>query len=357
MTGTCHKEIIMALNAKKRKRVKQKLRRKNKLKRLPKYPEIVVQEADASVNSEFVATVRQIVNGIDLTDPTQFPPDVRTFFQNLCRAGLRGSLIKATRFVEPALKQTKANQLKSYLGNFIMDGLKNSLQIEKYVPYNDFYVEFLGQNIIITFDSLLSCYSKFGKIYYSRRKPQVNIEGKDYTVAFSRHAIERYCQRTVADAYSYSGTGDAFMYLSYCNRYDHHSSEWNGKQKHYLSFYSDCLNGFFTGEFARLILEKKDVPDYSHAYRIGYLPVRLWKGFACAATLLVPGMKGTPEQILLKNADIDKTLKTKLIQSNQLKLSIRECVVNDMAWVLKWYHDNGVPQVIKTGKKLLPQYI
>jgi hypothetical protein len=352
----------MALNAKqikakKRKRIKRNLLKKNQLKRLPKYPEIVLQKADASVSPEFVAAVRQIVNGIDLADPAQFPPSVRVFFQNLCRVGLSSSLTKATRFVEPALKHAKAIQLKCYLGDFIMDGLKNALQIEKYVPYNDFYIEYSGQNIIIRFDSLLSCYSKFGKIYYSRWKPQVNIEGKDYTVAFSRHAIERYRQRTVGDGYSYGGTGDAFMYLSYCNRYDHHSNEWNGKQKHYLSFYSDCLKGFFTGEFARRILEKDDVPNYSHACRMGYLPVRLWKGFACAATLLVPGMKGTPEQILLKNADIDETLKKRLIQSNQLKLSIRECIANDVIWVLKWYHDNGVSQVIRTGKRLIPEYI
>lgn len=352
----------MALNArqiktKERKRIKRNLLRKNKLKRLPKYPEIIVQEADASVSPEFAATVRQIVNGIDLANPAQFPPRVRVFFQNIHRLGSQNSMTNAVRFVKPALKQEKAVQLGSYLGDFIMDGLKNSLQIEKYVPYNDFQVEFSGQNIIISFDSLLSCYSKFGKIYYSRRKPQVNIEGKDYTVAFSPHAIERYRQRTVGgDGYSYRGTGEAFAYLSYCNRYDHHSSEWNGKQQHYLSFYSDCQEGFVNGEFARRILEK-DIPDYSHACRIGYLPVRLWRGFACAATLLVPGMKGTPEQILLKNAHIDETLKKRLIQSNQLKLSIRECIANDVIWILKWYHDNGVPQVIKTGKTLFPRYI
>ena len=352
----------MALNAKQikakeRKRIKRNLLRKNKLKRLSKYPEIVVQEVDASVSPEFVATVRQIVNGIDLADPAQFPPSVRVFFQNLYRVGLNNSLIKATRFVAHDLKYVVAINLESYLGDFIMDGLKNSLQIEKYVPYNDFHIEYSGQNIIVSFDSLLSCYSKFGKIYYSRREPKVNIEGQDYTVAFSRHAIERFRQRTVGDAYSYVGTGDAFAYLSYCNQYDHHSREWNGKEKHYLSFYSDCHEEFVSGEFARRILEKNNLRNYSYAYRIGYLPVGLWDGFACAATLLVPGMKGTPEQILLKNADINEALRTKLIQANQFKLSLRECVENNMFGVLKWYHDNGVPQVIKIGKRLFPRYI
>ena len=298
-----------------------------------------------------------LVSAIDLADPAQFPPSIRVFFQNLCRIGSRNSLKKAIRFVTPDLKHVVALEIEAYLGEFIMDGLKNSLQIEKYVPYNDFHLEYSGQNIIVSFDSLLSCYSKFGRIYYSRREPKVNIEGQDYTVAFSRHAIERFRQRTVGDAYSYGGTGDAFAYLSFCNRYDHHSRVWNGKQKHYLSFYNDCKNGFVSAGFAREILEKKYICNYSHAYRIGYLPVGLWNGFACSATLLVPGMKGTPEQILLKNAGINEALRTKLIQANQFKLSILEYAVNDMAWVLKWYHDNGVPQVIKTGKTLFPRYI
>lgn len=345
------------IKAKERKRIKRNFLRKNQLQRRAKYPVIVMREADESVNPEFVAAVHQVVNGINFDDPAKFGPFLRRFFDNVCRVGLSRAIRKSIRLVKPELQFLVALELETYLGELIMEELRNCLQIERYIPYNDFHIEFSGQNIIISFDALLSCYSKYGKIYYSRREPKVNIEGQYYTIAFSRHAIERFCQRTVGDPYSYGGNGDAFAYLSYCKRYDHHSREWNGKNKHYLSFYNDCKNGFISGSFAREILTKEHIRNNSHAYRIGYLPVGLWNGFACSATLLVPGMKGTPEQILLRNADIDEDLRTTLIQANQFKLSVRECVENDMVGVLKWYHDNGVPQVIKTGKTLFPRYI
>ena len=350
--------LKMALiTAKERKRTKRNLLKKGKLKRLAIYPGIILNDADESVNTEFVEAVHQIVAGFQFNDHTRFSGPEQRFFENVRRVGLSRAIRKKVFYVEPKTQFHMAACWEAHLGEKIMVELKNRLQIEKYVPYNDFHIEFSGHNFIINFDALLSRHSKYGKIFYSRRAPKVVINNQEYTVAYSRHAIERYCQRTVGDPYSYGGSGDSFAYLAYCNRYDHHAREWNGKNKHYLSFYNDCKNGFVSGSFAREILAKEYIRNNSHAYRIGYLPVGLWNGFACSATLLVPGMKGTPEQILLKNADIDEDLRVTLIQANQFKLSVRECVENDMVGVLKWYHDNGVPQVINTGKTLFPRYI
>jgi hypothetical protein len=57
-----------------------------------------------------------------------------------------------------------------------------------------------------------------GPAYYSRRMPRMRFgtDTRDLLIAFSEHAIERICERTVYDWRTFAGQGDAFAFLDNC---------------------------------------------------------------------------------------------------------------------------------------------
>ncbi len=351
------------MKAKERNRIKRKLKRIKELKQqqkvryFEKYPAINIIEPAESVDPIFVDTVRKIVATLKFNDRSKFSSKEEHFFRLVKTWGMKRALQIATGTYPFSPNDPIAINYFTLLGTVIVEELKKHLKIEKYIPYNDFEVACVDRVYTLEFDALLKRKSKYGTIYYSRRMPKVEINGEEYTVAYSRHAIDRICQRTVGRAFTYGGCGDAFAYIAYNKKFEHHSRLYNnGNEKHYLSFFADCLPGFVSSQIGSHILSKEIWRYYSHAYRVGYLPVGLWNGFACASTLLTPGMYGTPEDFLLKTADIGAADRAILMAANSHNLSLNDLVVNNGYHVLKWFHDNGVPQVIETGYQLTDRY-
>jgi hypothetical protein len=76
---------------------------------------------------------------------------------------------------------------------------------------------------------------------------------------------------------------------------------------------------------------------------MGYCPVDFRVGRAVAMTFLPPGYGGTPEDRLVRTAPIDRDLRRQLLDAANNNTFERVLEGNDE--VIKWYHDNGVPQV------------
>jgi hypothetical protein len=82
---------------------------------------------------------------------------------------------------------------------------------------------------------------------------------------------------------------------------------------------------------------------------VGYCPVAFEGRFAKATTLLFPGFSKTPEAVALRRSKLlgdDKRRRTRLAEgSDQIRL-----VQSEDFSAIKWFHDNGVPQVIQTQR-------
>ena len=135
------------------------------------------------------------------------------------------------------------------------------------------------------FDALKYQKTKFGRMHYSRKEPKVNIDGDDFIVAFSKHAIERIYDRCVAVWDKYAGYGDAFAFLNHCKRFDVISQEHKGKTKYCLTFWNKCTKGFFKYDYVLNLIENID-ENKTYYYRVGYCPVGLNEQLACSTTLL-----------------------------------------------------------------------
>ena len=82
-------------------------------------------------------------------------------------------------------------------------------------------------------------------------------------------------------------------------------------------------------------------------YRLGYCPVAFEKGFAKAKTFLTPGYRNTPEYgRLLNNKKIGQTEKNRLIGMTT-NLTSLEMLMQEKTDHIKWFHENGIPQVVQ----------
>jgi hypothetical protein len=90
--------------------------------------------------------------------------------------------------------------------------------------------------------------------------------------------------------------------------------------------------------------EENVVPRQGPCYhRVGYCPVAFEDGFAKAKTFLCPGYDTTPEYGLVKASRLPELEKDLLI--HYASSSDVTHVAEEGVEAIKWFHDNGVPQV------------
>jgi len=191
-------------------------------------------------------------------------------------------------------------------------------------------------------------------IHCSPARPSVTINGERWTVAFTRHAIERVCERSSFEhPIPYSHYAQCDVYFTGCVHYEPVTftdgqpalrlfmvETVSVSRDRYRKYLSKVAGLDDTGTFS--------VPP---AYVLGYCPLALRKPFAIATSFLYPGYDGTPEDTLVRTADIPRSERRRLLDlaaGNNLVRVIDEG--NHEA--IRWYHQNGVPQVAFLDRRL-----
>jgi hypothetical protein len=235
------------------------------------------------------------------------------------------------------------------LGQTIFDKIPEP-ELRKHLPVNDAFFRYLGDKIVVQFRSLMREYEGGKAFYYSRRKPTLDVGGKAYIVAFSKHAIDATCNRIRPDWMTYAGLGDVFAYLEECIYY-----EACQLSNHPLAFtfYDICGDPRFGPyQYVTEVLgaDKLDPALGKPYYRVGYCPADIIDGrFIRARTLLFPGYRQTPEYRILQNSSLSHKEKARLGQLAQ-KSDVGTLADTGDFSALKWFHDNGAPQVIQTTR-------
>jgi hypothetical protein len=215
--------------------------------------------------------------------------------------------------------------------------------------------------------SLQTRETRNGTAYYSRRIPRIRFHGiqRDWVVAFftgsgSRHALDRICERTVYDWQTYGGHADAFAFFDNCVYFEDCTAVrgepsfvvWKSCVPHHASWhYVEQVLG------ERVTLQGDYYEDVANAMkgrrfycRVGYCPVEFHGDLAVATTLLVPGMEarlGTPEGRLIGQSGLPTDEVTEKRAQRERQLSMKPLVDGGDYSLVKWFHDNGIPQVVE----------
>lgn len=305
-----------------------------------RFPDFRLGTADAP--KEFVDEVMGILEKLNYNDRNFFTEMQSRFFEIMKQIGFG----EACRNCFSPEDTQKAILLMNP-GHSLFQILEERGTLLRYLPFNDVTIVPYGQDFLVKFDSLERRNSKYGTMYFSRARPSVMLEGRPWTVSFSRHAIERVCERVVHNWKTYAGFGDAFWRYAKCTYFEPASVRKGEVQQPAFTFYDGCENGFATESIRDYICPHCDASK-RYAFRLGYCPVGFVDDeFAHATTLLYPGMNGTPEHDLLVRSALPTSTINRFVDLLE-EISYKKVAQSDEPLeVLKWFHDNGIPQIVE----------
>lgn len=236
------------------------------------------------------------------------------------------------------------------LGQAVLDKIPRD-RLLAFIPQNNVRFVPTGNRIVVAFDTMLREPGAQGTVWYSRRRPVIEVGGTPYVVAFSKHAMERTCERLKRDWTTYAALGDVFAFLNHCVYYERATLH---PDQLAFTFYNLCDDPQFTTYWYVLDVLGKENLDPAKGkpyYRIGYCPAVIEGGFLKAKTLLFPGYTSTPEFGAILRSSLPRAEKEALID-RVTRLDTGVLYDGGDVTVMRWFHENGVLQVIQTSRTM-----
>jgi hypothetical protein len=340
-------------------RVKEFQRRLSAKKRLSPYPRFEYDTLGG--DPEFVSIVQKLIAVFDFADSSICPPHIQRLYRLQKSLGYRRlsnlfSDIAGDGCADPIAAQVRAAEMEfpliTFLGQWLFDRLPEPCR-QYPLPFHYFDIRPFDDFVGITFEFLPTQKTDSGTIYYSPLKPRVRFGGAEWTVAFSRHAIERACERfTPVSPINYLFFQMNYMYFRFCRHFE--PIEFDDGQPA-IRLYGQCddIPGRETQLYRNDILgESYKAGQGKVHYVLGYCPIAFKGGKAVATTFLYPGYSGTPEDVLVRRARVSSAEREKLVQAANNNNLHRVLSLGNTD-VIKWYHDNGVPQVVQLPRGVL----
>jgi len=312
-----------------------------------RFPDFVFEENKA--DQAFVDAVKPLIKGLDFRDKSLFQPEETLFLELMKAEGYQEAVATVLRRTHERHRYPTEVALAFLLGYKIFELLRRAGQYERWIPYHDIEVLPNLRRFVVRFSSLLSARTPGGRRYFPSHKPKVTVRGKDYTACFSRHAIERLCERAVGDWRDYAGAGDAYALIAKTKWFEPTHVDYRGRIQYAFAVYQACFKGFVSGWYTEEVLGVETEND-RFLYLAGYCPIAIFDSLAGATTMLSPGMRGTPEAKLLTASDLPRAEKERIRKSGETAASFSKLVETRDFSAIKWFHDNGIPQVIEVNE-------
>lgn len=303
------------------------------------FPEFEIDSASFNSNPELLEPVRHAVAEIRTHHRTLLPPVQLRFYYSVQAAGF--SVANEELRQGAAMAGEPVGYIYSVLtlGELLYKRLPDALikPIRRLDIVHGIGVR--GNKLGVRCRSLQATTTPRGPTFYSRRQPrmQFGTSKQKRLVAFSEHALERICERTVYDWRTFCGHGDAFAILDNCVYFEDCT---NVRGEPSFVVYNSCIPHFHCWKYAECVLGKQKpstgdaAGDIARAatggcrlyYRVGYCPVTFHGEIALATTLLFPGMsrqKGTPEGKLIENSGLPAAEVTRMKAQVETQLSMK----------------------------------
>jgi hypothetical protein len=318
------------------------------------YPEFHFDTVSA--HPDFTRAVKQSVATINFEDRSVFPRWEADLYRLLKVEGtpaLREAFLTlklACDANERADGQLAELHFVFNLGQIVLDRIPKDIR-DRHLPMSDVMVTPKRNYIQVICRSLCREKGDGGTIYYSRRKPTLDIDGDPKIVAFSKHAIDQTSKRINPNSTtSYGALGDIFSFFDQCTYFERTTLH---RDQLGFSFFDRCTAGSVTHWYVKEVLgtENLDLRQGRPYYRVGYCPAVVEGDFVKAMTLLLPGYANTPECSAIWDHANTRTEREELLARSKDWTPRMLYETHDFS-LLKWFHDHGVPQVVHLNGKV-----
>lgn len=309
------------------------------------FPKIVINPKGG--DAALVRHMEKIVASLDLADKGVLHLGLQDFLKFIRREGKRGVEMLVDRDIKHSDDPHRWDRIIMSVGVVIGDLIFKRLptayqQISLATQY--FEVQVVDRTLAITFDSLPSKPHGKGRVFYPTHNPKAVFDGNPFPVGFSRHAIERACERMIwMNPLDYAQLLLIRLQLTGCLTCEGLQLS-NGQ--HAFAMYGsvgDPGNPIYETYVDRIFNTTPGIPAERLRYLMGYCPVDFRLGRAVARTFLPPGYSDTPEDQLVRSTVTDRGLQRQLLAAARNNTFGQVLTGNHD--VIKWYHEHGVPQV------------
>jgi len=357
--------------AKKEDRKKQKKRLKDRKKAIARhehlaakaladrYPKIIIDPRGG--DPEFVDEVRRVVKEFSFANPACCDEIMQNNYMLMRQLGMEGWGRYCSRRIrsETASSSEAKAELElhgvtifSHLGKWIFEHLPAHLTST--FSLTRFYrVDLTDSGVVIRFSLLQAVDGPANPLFIPPDEPTVVMQGAKWRVGLYRHALEQWCCRM--------STGQTLRYSHYLDLFTRFAISVftytpvalsDGQEALRVDFALPLTNAFYDYYivYTRKILGLADTHVFPrsetwHAV-LGYLPLQIQGKYARAKTFLLPGFVKTPEYGLLRQANPSRDERAMLLAMTNESRRTSDLAGDTIAGI-KWYHDNGVPQVFR----------
>jgi hypothetical protein len=167
--------------------------------------------------------VRLVTSALNRFDPKELPKYHQTYWSWVCQLGAEEARIRFNRVLVDAVAENPDRSdipladisLDCGIGDLVFRMIPES-EHRRFLPVNDVEFHAVGKALKVTFRSLQKRRTARGTTFYSRYEREVRFDNRDYVVGFSKHAIDRLCERINPHWMRYDGLGDVFAYFDKC---------------------------------------------------------------------------------------------------------------------------------------------
>jgi hypothetical protein len=333
-----------------RKRQMQNAVHKAQWKRACRFPKLEIAP-DCNADPEFIDAVYSAAQKVNFNDRDRFHNYDRMIWELVATEGIQSveqMWKKGNRVFANTLKNSglfvKALTLTK-LAEAVYSQIPAKIK-DRFMPHQHFMIVPIGKVLAVYCDSLYKKTSSRGNIYFSLQTPFLESDAEKWPLGFTTHALDRICERIAPQwRTKYVQLMDFVRFVVKVPPFE--NACLYGSQPAIVLF-AVCgdLHSNIHDIYVNKILGSHnfDVKGNDPEYRLGYCPIEYDGSFAVAKTFLLSGYKGTPEYDFLRGSGLGNSEKTKL-------LSLAENHVRDLNqaedWIplVKWFHENGIPQV------------
>ncbi len=345
VTATYRKRLKKARKEKRKKTHSQSYLRKKDA--FSKFPKIVY--SCGNVCPHFAKKVKESVNAFVINHERLLPPAAVEVFHNARRKDFAAAIRRHREARQEggisSLNQETTEEESELLwkpNDCVLAGLDSSF-VDNYLPMSTFEVRPQGptrNTLLVEMRALNTIKTAGGTGYYSPVGHTVMLGSQRRPVAFSRHAIQRLCERMLGDWKSGVVQNRAFCAL----RDSLVFRAWRPSPSEVgFAVYFEALYSPEDMERLARIVPSVD-PTTKYYFCVGYCPAGEARQFVIAKTLLSPGMRGTPEyRHCVRHWPEAKRDLFRPVTGN---LTRDAYVLEYDPNVLKEFHRAGVPQFI-----------
>ena len=184
-----------------------------------KYPDILVGRRDA--DPKFIECIIEASKSIDFCDTKSLGSGQQAFYKAGKDCGFEAAInllhsLPSINYGDQKISgNVKVAVAMTILGCLLLSKVPEEVR-RRHMPFNDVAVAFQGRDIILNFSSMQSQSGSGGRIHFNRLKPKIVFDEKEYTVGFSRHAIEQICKRLNPRYIEYGPAGDIHALFNAC---------------------------------------------------------------------------------------------------------------------------------------------